>query len=657
MRERIRRLSPALCAVLLAASLFGVTRAAVATPDPSKVAPGYKFTPMSIPMPAGYEKLPKKTVRDVNPAYQKIRSWISSVGASIAINDLTGHGRASGMCLVDTRTDSVVVTHTPTAPAADRFAPFILDAAPLHVDSAMAPMGCAPGDFNSDGRMDLLVYYWGRTPILFMADKSASGRAPSYRPTEVVPSTEDADRYTGEPWNTNAVSVADYDGDGHPDLMVGNYFPNSAVLDPHGQDDVVMNDSMSNAKNGGGIRVLRWLRNDGGKPVYVEDKKAVPYDDSTGWTLALGGGDLTDDLLPEVYAANDFGHDHLFYNESTPGDIRFSTATGDRGWTTPKSFVLGKDSFKGMGVDFVDLYSRGKFDMIASNITTAWGLEESNYVWRNDADTAKDMASDLGSGHAPFSQQAQEVGLAWTGWTWDIKGADLKNSGKLNVLQTAGFVQGDGHNRWPWLQELATSNDVLLREPRMWPKVGPGDDIAGHQPMAVYAPADSGKYVDIADHVGIDSKTPTRGIAIGDTRGTGTLDFAVARQWGPPAFYKNDSPDMGRYLELHLYRPADKAKKQDGGGPSASRTPAYNAQVTVRTADGRTMQSQLDGGSGHSGKRGFDVHFGLGSEDRPVSASIAWLDNQGERHRQTIQLDPGTHSFMLTDTAEEVSVP
>lgn len=222
----------------------------------------------------------------------------------------------------------------------------------------------------------------------------------------------------------------------------------------------------------------------------------------------------------------------------------------------------------------------------------------------------------------------------------------------MNILQTAGFVQGDGGNRWAWLQELATSNDVLLREPSMWPKVGPGDDIAGHQPMAVYAPTDSGEYANIADDVGIDSKTPTRGIAIGDTRGTGTLDFAVARQWGPPAFYRNDSPQMGRHLELQLYRPADEQESD----LSAAGAPAYNAKVTVRTAGGRTMQGQLDGGSGHSGKRGFDVHFGLGADDRPVSATIAWLDNQGERHKQTVRLDPGTHAFMLTDTAEEIGV-
>ncbi len=32
----------------------------------------------------------------------------------------------------------------------------------------MAPMGCLPGDLNEDGRMDILVYYWGRPPIAFL---------------------------------------------------------------------------------------------------------------------------------------------------------------------------------------------------------------------------------------------------------------------------------------------------------------------------------------------------------------------------------------------------------------------------------------------------------------------------------------------------------
>ena len=61
----------------------------------------------------------------MNPAYKRIVAWISSVGAAIAINDLHGNGRPDDICLVDTRSDSVIVTPTPGT--GDRYAPFVLD--------------------------------------------------------------------------------------------------------------------------------------------------------------------------------------------------------------------------------------------------------------------------------------------------------------------------------------------------------------------------------------------------------------------------------------------------------------------------------------------------------------------------------------------------
>jgi hypothetical protein len=73
---------------------------------------------MPIAMPPGYH--PTQTVRQVNPAYQHIRSWISSVGAGVALADVTGHGRADGMCIVDPRTNDVVVTYAPFDPSGIR---------------------------------------------------------------------------------------------------------------------------------------------------------------------------------------------------------------------------------------------------------------------------------------------------------------------------------------------------------------------------------------------------------------------------------------------------------------------------------------------------------------------------------------------------------
>jgi enediyne biosynthesis protein E4 len=651
---RARRAAPAIVAlVAVTVAFFLVKTPGASASTRTQVAADYKFTKMPIAMPAGYR--PTATIRSVNPAYDNVRSWISAVGAGIALTDLKATGRSDTLCIVDTRTNDVVVTYAPTAPTADRFVPFVLKAAPLPMNAAMAPMGCTPGDYNLDGRMDLMVTYWGRTPVMFLARSNATALSmAAYKPVEVIPSQSVDGAYHGAKWNTNAVNVADFDGTGQPDVLVANYFPDSDVLNAHGENNVSMNSSLSNAHNGGGAHMMRWYSaTSGPDPTvqYVEDPDSIPFKNSTGWTLALSSADLTGDGKPEIYIANDFGKDYLLYNRSTKGHIRFTSVHGDRTPTTPKSFVIGKSSFKGMGIDFADLNHDGRFDMVVSNITTAWGLEESNFAWMNKATSDADMAAQLQKSKAPFRQEANQMGLAFTGWGWDVKAADFRNSGQLDIVQAEGFVKG-AINRWPWLQEMAMNNDNVFTNPSMWPKVQPGDDLAGKQPFAFYAKDAGGKYVNINHELGMAQPTPSRGIAMADTRGTGVTDFAIARQWGAPDFFANNTPGQGKYLDLHLYQPLSGGTTT--GGLQLPGAPAYGATVELRTADGRTTISKLDGGSGHSGKRSFNVHFGLGQDTRPVTATVMWCDGAGGMHVQALDLAPGAHSLLLSSTAKEV---
>ena len=645
-----RRLIAPVFVLVLVAALFTASRLPSASAAVRQSLAGrFAFTELPIALPPG---LPSKTVRTVNPKYEHIRSWISSVGAGIAVNDLDGKGGANDICLVDPRSDSAIVTPAPDSGAG--YAPFVLDPAPLPMGPAIAPMGCTPGDFNLDGRMDLLVNYWGRTPVLFLQKAGATTLSlAAFHPYELIPQAQTPNRlYRGPLWNTNAVAVADFDGDGRPDIGIFNYFPDTQVLDPHGLPNVQMNHSMSHAQNSGGAHILHWTAATAGDSptATYEEQSAIDPKYATGWTLGSASADLDGDLLPELYLANDFGNDRFFHNVSTPGQIRFKLAEGRRGALTPKSLVLGHDSFKGMSIDFGDLEGNGRLDMFVSNITESWGLEESNFVWQNTAGSPAQAKAKLAAGVAPFDNKAAAQNLAWVGWGWDAKMADFDNSGRLSVVQSCGFVKGDV-NRFNWLQELAMSNDLMLQEPSMWPNAQPGDDIAGSDALAFWVREDNGRFVNLSPQLGIKVDTPTRGVAVADTNGDGAQDFAVARQWGPPAYYRNDKPGNANFLGLRLHRP--------GLGADAGRTtPAYGAQVRVTTADGHTQVAQLDGGGGHSGKRSFDVFFGLGSQGgQPVAAELGWRDLAGTAHTEKLDLNAGWHDLTLTDRAQETTTP
>lgn len=663
-----RRRLPAIVALALVAVLFQLGRLpAASASDLEAMASGFAFRPTSIALPGGF---PQQTIRKVNQSYKDIDAWISSVGAGVAMNDLDGDGLPNDLCITDPRIDQVVVTPVPGL-GAPRYAPFALDPAPLPMTGTMAPMGCVPGDFNEDGRIDVLVYLWGRTPILYLAREGASGLTnASFTPVELCPESAGG-TYGGPQWNTNTVAVDDFDGDGHDDIFVGNYFPHGPVLDDTKSTGVSMNHSMSQAFNGGEDYFFRWTGASADTATFEMVSDALPRDISKGWALASGANDIDGDHLPELYVAHDFGPDRLLYNRSTPGQIAFSAVQGIRQPFVPKSKRVGADSFKGMGVDFGDLDGDGLYDMYVSNIATTFGLEESHFAFVNTAKDKDDLRAQLDDGKAPFADESAPLGLAWSGWGWDVKLADFDNSGDLVVAQTTGFVKGDV-NRWPQLQELAMSNDNLLSDPTWWPHVRSGDDIGGSQRLHFFVKSESGRYFDLAPKLGLDAPVPTRGIATGDADGDGRLDFAVARQWDEPVFYHNESPAAGAFLGLRLTHPAKPTEAPGTEAPgtetSGTETPATDtaavdepqgspvvgAQVRVTTADGRVLLGRVDGGSGHAGKRSQEVHIGLGKGvTGPLTVELTWRDRTGQVREQQLSMDPGWHALELGAQAQE----
>ncbi|GAA0899608.1 CRTAC1 family protein [Pseudonocardia zijingensis] len=581
-------------------------------------------------------------VRDVHPDYQHIESWISAVGAAAALTDLRDTGRDGDVCLVDPRTDTITVSAAPGTTG--DYAPFVLNAAPLpYQRDTMAPMGCLPGDFNEDGKRDLLTYYWGRTPVLFLRTVDDLG-AGAFKPVEVAPG--------GERWATETVVSADVDGDGHQDLIIGNYFPDDThLLDPQAGPDpnMQMHDSMSNALNGGRDRILLFANGTGGADPTVgfrDASDALPRDVAAGWTLGLGTQDLNGDLLPEIYFAHDFGPDRLLLNRSTPGNVAFDVLSGRSDPTIPKSKVLGQDSFKGMGVDFGDINGDGRTDIFVSNLTSEFGLMESHFAWLGTG-----RVDEMADGVAPFEEAGDPLGLARTGWAWDAKFGDFDNDGVSELLQTTGFVKGEV-NLWPQLQEMALANDELAHDVRFWPRFADGVDISGAQPNAFFVRAADGRWVDAAADVGLADREPARGVSTGDVDGDGNLDVAIAKQWAESHLLRNRCLSCGESITLDLRLPPQGADQPSGEVVPADQvqpgSPAYGATVVLTLPDGRTLTQQVDGGNGHASARSPRLHFGVGDlGDQPVTADVRWRGRDGQVHNRSLELHEGRFALTL----------
>jgi hypothetical protein len=378
-----------------------------------------------------------------------------------------------------------------------------------------------------------------------------------------------------------------------------------------------MHESFTRATNGGRNVLYRNLGN--GRFQDVTDAVGLGY---AGWTLAVGAADLDNDGWPDLYVANDFGADELYFNSgATERPPRFVPFVGTSGHP-----AIGDDWWKGMNVDFGDVDGNGFLDIYVTNILAPrYKTDEGNMLWLNLPDSK-------GAHGRTFVNAGKRTGTHDGGWGWGAKFADFDNDGLLDIVEANGFVTGrdPGNTYWYDLQEMVTQLKNATADAADWPLMG-DRDLSGYERNRLWiqrAPEDGElRFTEVAEQIGVRDLYNGRGVALLDADNDGDLDFYIANQGKQGTFYRNLLYGLGRrdsshWLDLDLV--GDSAPASDRGGLRlASSRDAVGARAVV-SCGGKAQRRDVQGGTGFAAQSDRRLFFGLGACAAPDSIEIVW---------------------------------
>lgn len=647
--QRRQNFTVVLTVVAVCAALAYLARLpGVPESEAARLATQFQFAWSALPAPP---VPPGEVVFPVNKTATHMAFYFYQVGESAALGDLDGDGLPNDLCLTNVQTKSASVSGVPGS--GDRYAAFALDFGKLFDRVTEHPSVCRIADMNEDGLSDLFLTFYGRPPLLLLRNGNATQQdklsMSNFTVSELFPGLS-------QRWWSAAAAFADVDGDGHQDVIVGNYYPDDAeITDGNSNRPFEMNADFTRARNGGKNRVFLYTKSTSGPTptvVYRDAGDVFPDNGAYAWTLAIGAADLDKDGLSDLYIANDFGPDQLLWNRSKPGSVKFQELKGKKGFWQSAALTVGHDSFKGMGIDFGDVNNDGIFDMSVSNIGSPFALQELHFLWTSTGKTDR-----FAQGEAPWVNRSDETGVAHSAWAWDSRFEDFNNDGVLELVQATGLVKGK-ENRWPALSQVGAGNDVFVKYQSCWPEFRmTSAEIDGSYPNPFWVMSDNGMYADLSQTL-LPNLTPaTRGIAVADVDGDGYSDMVYANFWESSVYVKNQTSG-NRFLGLHLLlpvantdgsvKPAAGIQVHEGHPAWREGTPAIGAFVEVDVPGSGRQIRQVDGGNGHSGQRSPQVLVGLGqSSAKEVAVRITWRDLNGALHRDSLSLTPGYHTIVL----------
>jgi len=520
------------------------------------------------------------------------------------------------------------VSAPPAAPAGGRFR-FVDVAAEAGVTRAVlsgrpckdhlldsAGTGAAFLDYDGDGLLDIYVVNAWRLDGSRVVER---GRNALYRgrPGGRFEDVTDRAGVAGEGRWGAGVAVADYDGDGRPDLFLTNFGPN--VLYRNRGDG-----TFENVAPRLGLESPGWntgaaffdADGDGDLDLYVASYIQCSLEDVLAATPTLDWKGL------EKVAFGPFGltgaPDHFFLSE---GGRRFVDATAAAG-------LEDRGLGYGFAVRAADFDDDGDIDIYVANDS------DPNYLYRND-------------GHGVF----QEVGV-WSGCALDANGAsqasmgiavgDINDDGLLDIFVT-NFAQdfstlyrglGGGlfedaseetgvgpatYGPMSWGTALADLDndgdlDLVVADGHIYPQIDRHPEVAGtFRQTTQLLENRGGRFVDVSAEAGpgFATKRSARGLAVGDYDNDGDLDILITALDAPPILLRNDSPG-GSWITVVCEIP---------GGPAIP----IGAVVTV-TAGGRTQRRDIASGESYMSSHDPRPHFGLGGSETVDRVDVRWPD-------------------------------
>lgn len=349
-------------------------------------------------------------------------------------------------------------------------------------------MGCATGDFDGDGDVDLYVTRLGRN--LLLANDGA-GRF------------EDVTERAGVGdfgWGTSA-SFWDFDADGDLDLFLVNYVRWSEQTEKDCKATSGRLTYCGPKSYAAPQRDVLYENLGGGRFADVTESSGIAASFGNGLGVACGDFDL--DGREDVFVANDGSDNQLWLQK---GPWKFEDCAALFGCSVDANGLARA----GMGTDTEDVDADGDLDLLVVHLRG-----ETDGLFRNeDGRYFKEVTSRAGL--APVSRPFTRFGMGF---------ADFDSDGTLDVYVANGRVTH--------YEDRITEEGDPFEEPNLLLK-GTRD----------------GRYEEVMPRGGTSPElvATSRGLALGDVDGDGAIDVVIVNRDGLAHLLLNRRPDRGAWI-------------------------------------------------------------------------------------------------------------